>query len=228
MRTLPFIFPLAASGFHGAAVLVFVLIWVAGAIRNALKPKAAPPPPLPDSESPSNRGLAAPPLPPRPAAAPMRGPPPMPLSTRRMVDLPPDHVPPVFKSASTPAFVTRQPMAALTPPLPQRPPMARVALAGRPPLPPPLPRKRQAALRAPDLRPPPPAPEVLLDLGTEALEVASEAMTVSRPASRTAPSSGLNAAAIASWLKPATLRSQYIISEVFDPPPALREFDEGP
>jgi hypothetical protein len=42
-------------------------------------------------------------------------------------------------------------------------------------------------------------------------------------APRTAPSSGLTARDIADWLRPEVMRQQYILTEVFDPPPALRE-----
>jgi hypothetical protein len=42
-------------------------------------------------------------------------------------------------------------------------------------------------------------------------------------AQRSADGRGVNAPAIARWAKPSTLRQQFILTEIFQPPLALRE-----
>jgi hypothetical protein len=109
-------------------------------------------------------------------------------------------------------------------PVPQR--MQRTA--HRPP-PPPKPKpkapKKQFAIKAPRTTPPPlfrtePAPAV-----SEAPVVISAAHPAQAPATSTASHhpTGTSAKALHAWLRPDTMRQQFILTEVLQPPVALRE-----
>jgi hypothetical protein len=92
------------------------------------------------------------------------------------------------------------------------------------PIPPPVPRRpqqqqpqRRPAARRPGqaAMPPPPMPVQPAQAGRAAAPRAAAAQPVSVQA--------VKAPAISRWLKPATLRQQFILTEVFQPPVVMRE-----
>lgn len=113
---------------------------------------------------------------------------------------------------------------AVPPPLPQRP----QPQAPRPQRPSPPPRPvvvkqppKKFPVKQPTRRVSRPAPETLeAQAHTPASRIAAAAPAPS-PAKR--PTVGASATAISSWLRPATLRQQFILTEVFQPPVAMRQ-----
>lgn len=113
---------------------------------------------------------------------------------------------------------------------PQQPPARKPALAGtpKPPRPPRQPPKLTAPARAKrkgSATPQLPVQKAPARRERMAQQAPPAAPPPVKPRAAAAPS--IDAATIARWMTPRTLRSQYILTEVFDPPAALRE-PEGP
>jgi hypothetical protein len=147
------------------------------------------------------------------------------LPPRTPVHAPP---PPVF---APPRSIAARPVAHR--PAPQRPvtqrPMAQRPMAQRPtppraaparPAGQPAPKrpKKQKAARLPTAPPLPPvaASAVVQDVVQAVQATAESASAIQRRGS------AANAAALSRWLTPATLRSQFILTEILQPPLALR------
>jgi hypothetical protein len=117
-----------------------------------------------------------------------------------------------------------------------RPAPPRVAVQAMPPKRPPAPQQRkkqqqkqQRRAAAPQQRrvaaPPPPPPPVPASTFAEAsapLSTAAPAVQSARERAAAAPHIA-DAVALARWAKPATLRQQFMLTEIFQPPLALRD-----
>jgi hypothetical protein len=105
------------------------------------------------------------------------------------------------------------PPASMHPPMPKRFPQ-------RAPKPPRQPAKRARAVPVP----PPPLPALQEVTGATTLPVTATeiAATPSRSAAAAARATTVSAASIAHWLRPQTLHQQFILTEILQPPLALR------
>ena len=119
---------------------------------------------------------------------------------------PPQASPPAYVPLPTAPFTARA--------TPTLPPVPRRQVR-----PPPVPRSK----RRKSTKPPQPAP-----LHRSDVAAAAEAATPAGPRAAHAPARpaappGLDARTLAAWLRPEVMRRQFILTEVFDPPPALRQ-----
>lgn len=154
----------------------------------------------------------------------------------------PPQQPPMRQAPSTPQSPSRQtPSARQTPPQRQVPPVRQAPRTGSQPgmtdfqrrqqkdqarsntlRKPTAAKSKKAAKRAAPF--PPPIPGY-----AEAVAVPNAASAASGSLSAAAPSVArdvappVNAAVIAQWMKPGTLRQQFILTEIFQPPKSMRE-----
>ncbi|HWE92734.1 MAG TPA: hypothetical protein VG269_02065 [Tepidisphaeraceae bacterium] len=188
-------------------IVIFAILWGVGAIASAVK----------KANEEATRKRARQPMVPRPA------PPARQIANtfdRFVGNAPVGGRRPI----ATPPAVARQAQALAQMTNRIRPPVRQAATRPTPPTlsqrriipaPPPLRPPAQPALRAPAqpaLRAPAPAP-------------ARPALTTEQAprAHRTAPSTSVAAPAIRRWLRPGVLRRQFILTELLQPPLALRE-----
>jgi len=95
-------------------------------------------------------------------------------------------------------------------------------------VPPPVPQQRlqirqraqRAAKKRQQQQPAPPPPPVPVEVEAPRANSPETAPTVSPTAGKRV---AVNAAAIANWMRPATLQKQFILTEILQPPVALRE-----
>lgn len=150
------------------------------------------------------------------APPPMRSPPPLPPQAYQPAPPPP----PVFaptRSIQGP-YVPSQPVHRPMPPRMtqrsvQRPAQRPVPVRRAPAMNQPAQRKAKKPVRPPEAPPVPPAEPVV--------PIASLAAISNQAAGR--ESAAANASALSRWLTPKTLRSQFILTEILQPPLALRE-----
>jgi hypothetical protein len=104
-------------------------------------------------------------------------------------------------------------------PAPKAPPQRPAAR----PAPPKVARRPQMA-RRPGKAPPalPQRAPLLPDVPRSAAPVAATEIAAAAPGARPAPAVA-SAPALKSWMRPATLRQQFILTEIFQPPLAMRE-----
>jgi hypothetical protein len=81
-------------------------------------------------------------------------------------------------------------------------------------------RRQRPPRRAATVLPPPPIPAMQ---GAQRAAAATVPAKVAAVAARPVSTEAVKAPAIARWLNPATLRQQFILTEVFQPPLGLRE-----
>ena len=179
---------------------VVVASWIIGAIAQAAKKKPGAPKEKPWEEilrdlAGGQQKPAPPPMPPPQA-------PPMPRSTPKPLPKP-----------------TRQPSRSASKP----PPAFRPKQQPKPPI------VRPPARRGPIVQTPPPlpAPAKIIETSPQAAHFVHTDITATEIGSKSAASRprqvSANASAIANWQKPGTLRQQWILTEVLQPPVGLRQ-----
>ena len=107
-------------------------------------------------------------------------------------------------------------------PVPVRQPVPRRVIPVAQPAhrqPPARPKQKPKKQKSRDLPPAPPLPSAI----PAAVPVAARAVSEARPAARPAAPAPADAAALSRWLNPGTLRSQFILTEILQPPLALRD-----
>jgi hypothetical protein len=126
-------------------------------------------------------------------------------------DLPPQPAPPpVYVAPPTAPFPSASPGA----PYPQPPPRRQVP-------PPPVPRSKRRKPSPPPLQAAQAPPAI-------AMVAQEQTPRVVRSTARGSAPPALDARTLARWLRPEVMRRQFILTEVFDPPPGLRHDEQGP
>ena len=143
-----------------------------------------------------------PPLPPVPQARPATPPPPPVFAPTRSIEARPVPV--------------RQPVQVRQPPPRRVIPVAQPASRQAPP----RPKQKAKKQKSRGLPPAPPLPAAAT---AAAVPIAARASSDAQPAARTAGPAPADAAALSRWLNARTLRSQFILTEILQPPLALRD-----